>query len=108
MPEEFFFKVGENTQRFQINGRGHTIDYFASLHVSMSSSNASSCIILLVLATVNFLDMGCWSAPRLFKNLTETSELATKFFFVLGNYRSNLVLMDERFLLLKISLAGRC
>lgn len=74
----------------------------------MSSSNASSCIILLVLATVNFLDMGCWSAPRLFKNLTETSELATKFFFVLGNYRSNLVLMDERFLLLKISLAGRC
>ena len=23
----------ENTQRFQINGRGHTIDYFASLHV---------------------------------------------------------------------------
>ena len=55
----------------------------------MSSSNASSCIILLVLATVNFLDMGCWSAPRLFKNLTETSELATKFFFVLGNYRSN-------------------
>ena len=76
--------------------------------VCMSSSNASSCIILLVLATVNFLDMGCWSAPRLFKNLTETSELATKFFFVLGNYRSNLVLMDERFLLLKISLAGRC
>ena len=104
----FFFKVGENTQRFQINGRGHTIDYFASLHVSMSSSNASSCIILLVLATVNFLDMGCWSAPRLFKNLTESSELATKFFVVLGNYRSNLVLMDESFLLLKISLAGRC
>ena len=64
--------------------------------VCMSSSNASSCIILLVLATVNFLDMGCLSAPRLFKNLTETSELATKFFFVLGNYRSNLVLMDER------------
>ena len=76
--------------------------------VCMSSSNASSCIILLVLATVNFLDMGCWFAPRLFKNLTETSELATKFFFVLGNYRSNLVLMDERFLLLKISSAGRC
>ena len=74
----------------------------------MSSSNASSCIILLVLPTVNFLDMGCWSAPRLFKNLTETSELATKFFVVLGNYRSNLVLMDESFLLLKISLAGRC
>ena len=71
----FSFKVGENTQQFQINGRGHTIDYFASLHVGMSSSNASSCIILLVLATVNFLDMGCWSAPRLFKNLTETSEL---------------------------------
>ena len=65
----FFFKVGENTQRFQISGRGHTIDYFASLHVSMSSSNASSCIILLVLATVNFLDMGVGLPPDYLKIL---------------------------------------
>ena len=76
--------------------------------VCMSACQVAMRPLVSFLATVNFLDMGCWSAPRLFKNLTETSELATKFFFVLGNYRSNLVLMDERFLLLKISLAGRC
>lgn len=63
----------------------------------MSSSNASTCINRFVLATVHFLDMECWSAPRLFTNLRATSELETKFFFVLGIYRSNLVLWTKGF-----------
>ena len=39
----------------------------------------------------------CWSAPRLFTNLRATSELETKFFLVLGIYRSNLVLWTKGF-----------